>query len=324
MRYLNRAFLFSILSLWLFSLVGCGAEHREFADPASLEAIALEPGKKLRVIATTNIVGNVVHNVGGDRIELTVLMGSGVDPHSYVTAPADVAQVHDAHVLFINGAGLEAGIEEMLDSAGGDAVVISLSNGLELRPLAGPGHADEEHDDGHGEFDPHVWFDVQQVMRWVDTISATLSALDPEGAADYGSRTTAYTATLADLDAWVAQELATIPEENRLLVTNHPVFGYLAARYGLEQVGAIYPVNPSAEPSAQDIAALEDFIRQQGVPAIFAESTVNPKLAQQIADDTGVELIALYTGSLGEPGSGAETYVDLIRYDVSRIVEALR
>lgn len=274
----------------------------------------------MRVIATTNIVGDVVRNVGGDRIDLTVLMGPGVDPHSYVAAPADVAQVHDAHVLFINGAGLEAGIEEMLDSAGGDAVVISLSDGLELRPFAGPGHADDE----HGEFDPHVWFDVHYVMRWVDTIAATLSALDPEGAADYGARAEAYTATLADLDAWVAQELAAIPEENRLLVTNHPVFGYLAARYGLEQVGAIYPVNPSAEPSAQDIAALEDFIRQQGVPAIFSESTVNPKLAQQIADDTGVELIALYTGSLGEPGSGAETYVDLIRYDVSRIVEALR
>ncbi len=310
----------------MLSLLACGAESRGFADQASLSPIALEEGQTLRVMATTNIVGDVVRHVGDDRIDLTVLMGTGVDPHSYVAAPADVARVHDAHVLFINGAGLEAGIEEMLDSAGGEAVVISLAEGLELRPFAGADHGDEdEHaDEDHGDMDPHVWFDVQNVMRWVETIAATLSALDPEGAAVYRANAESYSATLAELDAWVAQELATLPEANRVLVTNHPVFGYLAARYGLEQVGAIYPVNPSAEPSAQDIAALEDFLRQQGVPAIFSESTVNPKLAQQIADDTGVQLIALYTGSLGEPGSGAETYVELIRYDVRRIVEALR
>ncbi len=308
----------------MLSLLACGAEHRGFADPASLEPVALEQGQTLRVMATTNIVGDVVRHVGGDRLDLTVLMGVGVDPHSYVPAPADVARVHDAHVLFINGAGLEAGIEEMLDSAGGDAVVISLAEGLELRPFAGGEHGDEDADHDHGDMDPHVWFDVQNVMHWVETIAATLSALDPESAGVYRANAESYTATLAELDAWVARELASIPEENRLLVTNHPVFGYLAARYGLQQVGAIYPVNPSAEPSAQDIAALEDFLRQQGAPAIFSESTVNPKLAQQIANDTGIELIALYTGSLGEPGSGAETYVDLIRYDVRRIVEALK
>jgi ABC-type Zn uptake system ZnuABC Zn-binding protein ZnuA len=106
-------------------------------------------------------------------------------------------------------------------------------------------------------------------------------------------------------------------------VTNHPAFAYLQ-RYGLEQVGAIYPVSPSAEPSAQDIAALEDTIREYGVPAVFTESTVNAKLAQQVADDTGVTLVALYSGSLGEPGSGAESYILLIQYDVTAVVAALR
>jgi len=107
-------------------------------------------------------------------------------------------------------------------------------------------------------------------------------------------------------------------------VSNHPVFGYFAQRYGFEQVGAIYPVDPSAEPSARDIAAIEDVIEKFGVPAVFTESTVNPRLAQQVADDTGVRLVSLYTGSLGEPGSGAESYVEMMRYDVSAMVEALR
>ncbi len=107
-------------------------------------------------------------------------------------------------------------------------------------------------------------------------------------------------------------------------MTNHPAFGYLAGRYGLEQVGAVYPVSPSAEPSAQDIAALEDAIRAFDVPAVFTESTVNPRLAAQVAEDTGIKLVPLYSGSLSEPGGGAETYLDLMRYNVEAIVEALR
>ena len=113
-------------------------------------------------------------------------------------------------------------------------------------------------------------------------------------------------------------------QANRMLVTSHPTFGYLSDRYGLEQLGAVYPVSPSSEPSAQDIALLEDAIREFGVPAVFTESTINPKLAAQVAADTGVELVPLYTGSLGAEGSGAETYILLMRYDVSAIVEALK
>jgi len=115
-----------------------------------------------------------------------------------------------------------------------------------------------------------------------------------------------------------------VPEENRKLVTNHPALGYFADRYGFEQVGTVYPVSPSAEPSAQDIARLEEAIRQYGVPAVFAESTVNPALAQQVAQDTGVAMVPLYTGSLGGPGSGVESYIDLMRYDVEAIVSALQ
>ena len=129
---------------------------------------------------------------------------------------------------------------------------------------------------------------------------------------------------MEELDAWIEGEVAKIPEENRKLVTNHPTFGYFADRYGFEQIGALYPISPSAEPSAQDIAALQDAIREFGVPAVFTETTVNPNLAKQIAQDTGIRLVPLYTGSLSEPGDGAGTYIELMRYDVNAIVEALQ
>jgi len=252
-----------------------------------------------------------------------------VDPHSYVPTPAGTAAVHDAHVVFANGAGLEEFMEEMLKSAGGESVQIYLSEGLELRE-AGHGHEEEDEEAGHGhkgegeEADPHVWFDVRNVIQWVEAIEETLSALDPANAEAYGANAGAYVRELEELDGWIVEQIATVPEGNRKLVTNHPAFGYLAGRYGLEQVGAVYPISPSAEPSARDIAALHDTVREYGVPAVFAESTVNAKLVEQLAGDTGAKLVPLYSGSLGGPGSGVESYVALMRYDVTAIVEALK
>jgi manganese/iron transport system substrate-binding protein len=303
-----------------------GSEHgggELEVDPRSLQPVALGADDKLQVVATTNIVGDIVGQVGGGRIDLTVLMDIGIDPHSYVPNPADTAAIHDAHVVFANGAGLEADLDEMFETAGGDATHIRLSDGLEVR-LAGEVDEEASVDHGHEEdIDPHVWFDVKNVIHWVETIEGALGALDPANAGGYQANAEAYTQQLEELDAWVMEQVATIPEANRRLVTNHPAFAYLG-RYGLEQVGAVYPISPSAEPSAQDIAALQDVIRNYGVPAIFTESTVNPKLAQQVANDTGAELVTLYSGSLGEPGSGAETYIQLIRYDVTAIVQALK
>jgi len=319
----------SVALLVLAIVSGCGGPQPEGSREGMAgtpEPVPLAPGARLKVVATTNIVGDVVRNLGGDQIELTTLMGVGVDPHTYVPTPADTVAVHNAHVLFANGAGLEANLDRMLASAGGQAVRVYLSEGLELRPAVEhqaeeAGH-EEEHE--HGDFDPHVWFDVQNVIRWTQTVEQTLSALDPDHAAIYQANATAYIGELEALDTWIAEQIATIPPGNRRLVTNHPAFGYFAARYGLEQIGAVYPVSPSAEPSAQDIAALEEAIRRYQVPAVFSESSVNPKLAQQVAHDTGIRLVMLYTGSLGGPGSGAESYIALMRYDVQAMVEALK
>ncbi len=328
--------LMGIAILVLVPITACGgatpaADERELehdggepeVDIESLRPVQLSTGEKLRVVATTNIVGDVGSQVGGDRIELVTLMGIGIDPHSFVPTPANTAAIHDAHVVLASGAGLEADLEEMFESAGGDAVRIQVSHGSEHR-LTGEVSEEAGHEHEEEDVDPHFWFDVKNVIHWVDTIKRALSALDPANAEVYQANAEAYTQQLEDLDAWVVDQVATIPEANRKLVTNHPAFGYLAGRYGLDQVGAVYPVSPSSEPSAQDIATLEDAIREYGVPAVFTESTVNPKLAQQVAEDAGVRLVALYSGSLGGPGSGAESYIQLIRYDVTAIVEALR
>ncbi len=294
---------------------------------ASREQRAAGPDQreKLRVVATTNIVGDVVSNVGGRQIELTTLMGVGVDPHSYVPTPADTAAVHDAHVVFANGLGLEAFLDEMLKSAGGDAIQVYVSEGLALRAAAG-GQTDTHEEAGHEDegIDSHVWLDVQNVLHWVETIEQTLGTLDPANATAYKANADAYRHDLEELDARIVEQVATIPEAHRKLVTNHPAFGYFADRYGLEQVGAVYPISPSSEPSAQELAALEDTIRKYGVPAVFAESTVNAKLAEQVAQDTGIKLVPLYTGSLGGPGSGAESYIELMDYNANAIMEALK
>jgi ABC-type Zn uptake system ZnuABC Zn-binding protein ZnuA len=327
LRRRKRLAWVGIAVLVVAALSACGGTptSEQVRDPAELEPIPLDAGERLYVVGTTNIVGDVISNVGGDQIELTVLIGLGIDPHSYVPTPADSAAIHDAHVVFANGAGLEANLDQVFGSAGGRAAQVYLSDGLQHRLLEGVLEPDsDEHAHEEGEVDPHVWFDVKNVIAWVDTIEQVLSALDPGNAAAYQANAASYTQELEALDAWVVEQTASIPEANRKLVTNHPSFGYLAGRYGLEQIGAVYPLSPSAEPSARDIALLEDAIREYGVPAVFAESTVNPKLAEQVADDTGVKLVPLYSGSLGTPGSGAETYIALIRYDVNAIVSALK
>jgi len=276
----------------------------------------------LRVVATTTIVGDVVARVGGDGIQLTVLLPVGADPHTYEPTPADLTAVAGAHVLFINGLGLEGFLERTLRNVGGDLPVVPVSVGIPPRPLEEAEEEEEEH--SHGEYDPHVWLDVRNVMVWVENIRQALSGLDPTRADRYAANAAAYRKELEALDAWILEQVAQVPPQNRKLVTNHPVFGYFADRYGFEQVAAVYPVSPGAEPSAREIAELEEVIRQFGVPAVFAETTVNPKLAEQVARDTGVRLVTLYTDSLGEPGSGAETYIGMMQTSVRAIVDALK
>ena len=318
----------TILSLPLFA-AACRPtalpeqEHEQGADEMpSLLAPTLGEGERLRVVATTSIVADVVQNVGGDLIDLTVLMPPGADPHSFEPTPRDVAAVADAHVLFINGVGLEEFLEPLLESAGEGVTAIPVSYGIELLQLGEDAEAEHHR---HGGADPHTWFDPNNVMVWTGNIAHVLSTLDPGSAEMYEANAEAYAAELERLDGWIREQLAQVPEKNRRLVTDHASFGYFAQRYGFEQVGSVFPgYSTLAEPSAQELAELEEAIGEFKVQAIFVGLTVNPDLAQHVADDTGTRLVFLYTGSLSEAGGPADDYLALMRYNVSAVVEALR
>ncbi len=320
-------FLLFIIFLATSSLAGCSSVPTT-AQPNS-------SAKPLRVLATTTIVGDVVKNVGGDVIELSVLLPVGADPHSFQPSPQDVAKVANADIIFANGAGLEEFLTPLLESAGATKKMVSVSEGIELLQSAETqfGHDAETpttsnetpgaHD--HSAGDPHLWFDPNNVIVWTQNIQRALSEKDPAHAALFQQNGENYIKQLKELDSWIRQEVNQIPVDNRKLVTDHLVFTYFAKEYGFIQEGAVIPGYSSlAEPSAQDIAALEDAIKKYHIKAIFVGKTVNPSLAERVAEDTGIKIVRLYTGSLSKAGGEADTYLKFMRYDVSAIVQALK
>ena len=274
---------------------------------------------KLNVVATIAPTGALTRAVGGDLIELTVLAGSGVDPHEYELTVDGRKAIDRAKVIIRNGLEIDA----FLDKAIGEnkAKVVTVTDGLNLID----GDEAEKKADPNAK-DPHVWHDPLNDKAMVDVIAAALAKADSANAAAYMANATAYKAKLDETDRQVRALIDTIPAENRKLVTNHDAFGYFIRRYGLAFVGAVIPSQTTqAEPSAKDIAALVDLIRREKVKAIFAESSIDPKVARQIAKDTGVKIVDdLYGDSLGEPGSGADTIDGLLLANARKIVEALK
>ena len=267
----------------------------------------------------------MVSQIGGENIQLTVLLPIGADPHSFDPTPQDVAKVADADIIFANGAHLEDFLDNLIESAGAAERVVYLDEGIEL--LARAGDTDEHEDEGHEDEngDPHLWTDPNNVIVWTHTITRTLNELDPAHATAYSENADAYAAELMELDAWIREQVAQIPAENREIITDHTLLGYFVDEYGFNQVGAIVPGYSSmAEPSAQELAQIEDAIVALGVPAIFVGNSVNPTLAERVAADTGVQLVFFYTGSLSEAGGEAPTYIEYMRYNTNAIVEALK
>jgi ABC-type Zn uptake system ZnuABC Zn-binding protein ZnuA len=280
------------------------------------------------VVATTTIVGDVVRNIGGDQIEVSTLLPVGADPHTYEATPQDAARLADAQLVFANGAGLEEFLTPLIRNAGARAEVVYVSDGIQLldaqEQLDESGRAGED-GGGHPSGDPHTWFDPNNVMVWAENIEKKLSAVDPENAQIYAANSEKYRQELSDLDDWIRQQAAQIPEGERKLVADHTSFTYFADRYGFEQVGAVIPsYSTLSQPSAQDLAKMEDAIRNLGVKAIFVEHSVNSSLAQRVAQDTGVKLVSLYNGSLSGPDGPAGTYIDFMRYEVREMVRALQ
>lgn len=284
---------------------------------------------KLKVIATTSIIGDVVENIGRDLIEVSVLIPRDSDPHSFEPVPQDLARLVDADLIFANGAGLEEQLLRVVENAAGDTPLVSLTSGMQLIDTAADQDLTQPPGQGsgreHAGGDPHVWTDPNLVKVWVSKIAESLSQHDPAEAAQYKSNAEAYQQKLDELDAWIQGQVAQIPPQERRLVTDHLSFAYFAERYGFEQVGAVIPgYSTLAEPSAQELAQLEDAIRNLGVKAVFVGKTVNPDLAQRVAQDTGTRLVSLYEGSLSPAGGEAGSYLEYMRYNVQAIVSALR
>jgi ABC-type Zn uptake system ZnuABC Zn-binding protein ZnuA len=290
-----------------------------FPPFASLEALPDAPARDdgpLKVVASTGIIGDLVNQIGGSRVKVSTILPANADPHEFEPSPKDVATLQDANVVFIHGLGLDNWAQDLIDNSGADFTVVTVTDGVEtVNRLGGNGD----------DVDPHVWFDPTKVAQMSANIAAGLSAADPDGADAYNARLAAYQQNLAALDQQIADRMALIPADRRNIVTNHDSLGYFADRYGLNIVGTVIPgLSPGAEPSAQEVAALLQTVKDQHVSVIFAENTVSPKLAQQLASEAGITVVdTLYSDSLGESGSGADTYIGMMQTDTQTIVSAL-
>lgn len=307
---MSRKFILILIPiLFLIPLSAC--------SPGGASVPAANDGK-VHVVATTSIIGDVVQNIGDDDIRLTVLIPAGSDPHSFEPSPQQIAALSDADVVFVNGFDLEQTLLPVIKSNVPAEKIVAVSEGVEPIVFGG----DDEHaGEGGHRYDPHTWMDPNNVIIWTQNIEDALSRVDPAHEDAYHHRAEDYREQLQALDEWIRAQIT--PLLPLKVVTDHKVFGYFARRYGIEQVGAIIPAYSSmAQPSAQELAQLEDAIRQLGVDAILVGNTVNPQLAKQVAEDTGVKLIPIYTGSLSGPDGPASTYIDFMRYDVKAIVEA--
>ena len=292
------------ITLWtliVLLLAACGGQ------PASPAGTAVPV-----ILTSTTFLADITRNIAGDRAMVESLLPIGADPHAYQPTPQDAAKIAQSKLLIINGAEYEHFLESLLENAGGERMIIEASAGVSRRAEA-------------GNVDPHMWLDPNNVIRYAENIRDGLIQFDPAGAETYRSNADDYILQLAGLNAWILDQVSPIPEKKRLLVTNHEALGYFAERYGFTVVGTVVEsFSSGASPSAQQMAGLIDQIKTSGAPAIFLDAADSPALAQQIAAETSVRVVTdLDLESLTE-GPPAATYLDMMKHNVTQIVNALR
>jgi ABC-type Zn uptake system ZnuABC Zn-binding protein ZnuA len=324
-----------ILAVALTVLFAVGAAACGGDDDSAAQADGLS------VVAVTTYLADIVQNVAGDRLEVGSLIPEGADAHSFEPSPQDAKLLTEGDVIIRDIEGLTPLVDDLIEASAHEGqVVVDAAAGLTGRPAdeeEGHDEADHEeatHDEAEGTegaehhhdtggIDPHFWLDPVNVITYVQNIRQALVAADPDGADVYQANADAYVAKLKELDEWIAQQVDQIPAEHRLLVTNHEEFGYFAARYSIEVVGAVIPsVSSEASPSAQQLSTLISQIKATGAPAIFLEAGSNTDLADEVAREAGVTVVDdLYTHSVSKD---APTYIDMMRWNTNHIVEALR
>jgi zinc/manganese transport system substrate-binding protein len=289
---------------------------------ACLAALAAGPAaaqERLKVLATFSILGDFARKVGGDRVEVSSLIGPNSDAHIYTPAPADVRRAADAKVVITNGLGFEGWMSRLIKASGSKAPVVVASKGIEVRKAAG--------NHGHGHVgdaaDPHAWQSVANAKSYVVNIRDALAAADPDGAAAYRANAAAYLARLDDLDKEIRAAMAAIPADRRRMITNHDAFGYFQQAYGVEFI-APQGVSTEAESSARDIARIITQVKKQRITAVFLENVTDPRLMERIAKETGARIGGkLYSDALTEEHGDAPSYIDLMRHNLKTISAAL-
>jgi ABC-type Zn uptake system ZnuABC Zn-binding protein ZnuA len=264
----------------------------------------------LQVVATTTVFADIVANVGGDRVKVRSIIPPGVGPEDYEPKPDDARALDGADLIVSNGVGLDDFLNGLIEANGNDAARLVLGDGIPTITV-------------DGDANPHFWLDPTLVSsHYLPAIEAKLTEIDPAGAATYRANAMAYAAELGAMDAELKTEVETIPASDRKLVTVHDAFPYFARHYGFELVGVILG-SPGQEPSAGELAALIDTVRAAGVKAVFSEAQFSPALAETLANETGAKVITtLYNDALGP--APADTYLGMMRWNMTRIVEARR
>lgn len=281
---------------------------------------------KLAVVASFSILGDFAREIAGDRADVTTLVGPDADAHVYSPTPADAKAVTAAQVLIVNGLKFEGWMDRLIKSSGTKATVIVASTGAAT--IALPGHdghgAKDKHGHNHaGQSDPHAWQDVANTRRYVAAISDGFIKADPAGKAVYEANTAAYLGKLEVLESDIRAAVASIPPSRRKVITSHDAFGYFAKAYGISFM-APQGVSTEAEASAKDVARIIRQVKAQMVPAVFLENVTNPRLAEQIARETGAKMGGrLYSDALSAASGPAGTYIAMMRHNIRELGKAL-
>ncbi|CAN5741299.1 zinc ABC transporter substrate-binding protein [soil metagenome] len=303
----------AILVAVVLVLAACGPiEESELPDFSD---------RQINVVATTGMVGDIVQVVGGDRVEVTTLMGPGIDPHAYKASEGDVEKIGRADIVFYSGLHLEAKLADVFEKMGDQIVTVPVAEGIPInqRIVVGTGVA---------AYDPHVWFDVELWSIAVEEVRDTLVRIDPAHADAYNERAAAYQDLMAELDAYAAEQAARVPEGQRVLITAHDAFGYFAKAYNFEVLG-LQGISTATEAGAGDIQDLADIIVERQIPAIFVETSVSPRTIQALQEavrDRGYDVVvggSLFSDAMGDPGTPEGTYLGMVRHNIDTIVGAL-
>lgn len=302
------------LLVWL--VTGCG-ERSDSSTPTAAS------DRKIRVTTTVTMVGDLVKQVGGDRVEVQGLMGPGVDPHLYKATASDVTRLQNADVIFYSGLLLEGKMQDIFSKlARAKKFVYPVTEAIPLDKLLEP-------PEFAGHYDPHVWFEVPSWKLCVETVVKGLSEYDPASKAYYEQRGAEVRRKMDELHEWALKRASELPKENRILITSHDAFNYFGRAYGFKVVG-LQGISTVTESSLADMAKMVEFIKKNNVKAVFVESSVPPNTIKRISEDAGVKIGGeLFSDAMGTPGkmeNGYDlgTYEGMIKHNLDTIVNALK